>query len=144
MDLPLHHIRVPTEGGSGTDFRRAVLFLPRQRDNALVFTRLQAVSETHVVLPWQPEAQASLCNTTLALPEPFPKVSGGSFPSGHFNLTLNLQSTCWRTHAEYARGSRMLRLGNFAQMNLPNPPTHTQTPTHVHTHTHNNGQSTES
>lgn len=67
-----------------------------------MFTGLQAVPEAQPLLPWQPDALAPLCNATLALLEPFPKVSEGLFPSGHFDLTLHSQNTSQRTHAEYA------------------------------------------
>lgn len=61
--------------------------------------RLQAVSETQLPLPWQPDALLPLCNITLVLLELFPKVSGGSLSGGYFDLTSRLQNSGQRSQA---------------------------------------------
>ena len=65
-----------------------------------------------VLLPWQQDALAPLCNTAMALLGPFPKESGGLFPSGHADLTLHLQNQPKDSHRVFILDSEILR--NFA------------------------------
>ena len=66
-----------------------------------------------MLLLWQPDVLTLLCNTALALLGPFPKVSGGLFPSGYFDLTLHLQNLQKNSCRVFILDSEKLR--NFAK-----------------------------